>query len=417
PPALRPLMATGQPLASGEAKGFEIVGPAPAGSLSASGLDMAKFMAAHLAGGRGLMRPETARMMHDSPAGAMNARALIPPLNRMELGFFETNVNGRQVIAHLGDLQAFHTSLHLFLNEGVGLYVSFNSGGRDGAAQRVRGQLFHDFADRYFPARGRDGRVDARTAAEHARMMTGLWQNSRRSESNFPAILNLFGQTAVGVGDDGSLTIPSLTGPGGGVQKWVEIAPFVWRDLNGEDRLAAQVENGRVVRWSFDMVSPFMVFDPVPAAISSAWLLPALYASLAILLLTALHWPATWFIRRRYAAPLKVQGNARRAYRAVRVMAWAEVLTLAAWAAFVLVIFSQLELASAGTEWMLWALKLLGAIVFFGMVGVAGWNAWTTWRSDRRWPAKLWSILLLLAALVVLYIALMFNVLALTVGY
>ena len=84
--------------------------------------------------------------MHNSPL------TLLPPLNRMELGFFETNINGREVIAHLGDTQYFHTSLHLFLKEGVGFYVSFNSPGKEGAAGGLRGALFDDFADRYFPA-------------------------------------------------------------------------------------------------------------------------------------------------------------------------------------------------------------------------------------------------------------------------
>ena len=68
-------------------------------------------------------------MMHNSPL------TMLPPLNRMELGFFETNINGREVIGHLGDTQYFHTSLHLFLKEGVGFYVSFNSPGKEGAAR------------------------------------------------------------------------------------------------------------------------------------------------------------------------------------------------------------------------------------------------------------------------------------------
>ena len=84
-------------------------------------------------------------MMHNSPL------TMLPPLNRMELGFFETNINGREVIAHLGDTQYFHTSLHLFLKENVGFYVSFNSPGKEGAAGGLRNALFQDFADRYFP--------------------------------------------------------------------------------------------------------------------------------------------------------------------------------------------------------------------------------------------------------------------------
>ena len=99
-----PFVATGYPRASEPAKGFELVGPAPAGSLSASGVDMGRFMIAHLANGRGILQPATARTMHQSPLGRVDPMSLIPPLNRMELGFFETNINGREVIAHLCDL-------------------------------------------------------------------------------------------------------------------------------------------------------------------------------------------------------------------------------------------------------------------------------------------------------------------------
>lgn len=417
PAALAPLSAVGYPRASEPAKGFEVVVPGPAGALSASGLDMAKFMIAHLDGGRGILDPATAATMHNSPLDRVNPYSLIPPLNRMELGFFETNINGREVIAHLGDTENFHTSLHLFMADRAGLYVSFNSAGREGAAHAVRGQLFQDFADRYFPSTERDGRVDARTAAEHARMMVGQWQNSRHSESNFVNILNLFGQSQISVDDKGALVIPALRGPGGALQKWVEIAPFVWRDANGHDRLAAKVVDGKVVRWSFDLVSPFMMFDRVPASRSATWLKPALYASLAVLLLTVLYWPATWYVRRRYKSPLKVIGQARRAYRATRIMALADLLVLAGWVAFVTILFGDLQLLSSGADVFLWALQILGAIVFVGAVGIAGWNAWLTWRDGRRWTAKLWSVLVLLATLVVLYVASTFSLLAMTVNY
>ncbi|MFV0623584.1 serine hydrolase domain-containing protein [Sphingomonas sp. ac-8] len=417
PPALRPLMASGYPQASAPADPFEIVVPAPAGSLSASGLDMAKFMIAHLENGRGILSPATAATMHDSPLDRVDPASLIPPLNRMELGFFETNINGRDVIAHLGDTNDFHTSLHLFRAEHVGFYVSFNSAGRDGAAHAIRGQLFQDFADRYFPATGRDGRVDAKTAAAHARMMVGRWQNSRHSESAFPAILNLFGQTEVTVDEDGALVVPGLKGPGGAVQRWDEIAPFVWRDRNGHDRLAAQVVDGKVVRWSFDLVSPFMVFDRVPARLSGGWLLPALYLSLAVLLLTALYWPASWWLRRRYRTPIAVQGAALKAYRATRIMAIAELLLLGGWAAFVIVAFGDIAMLSGASDPILWLLQVSGAVVFVGTVGIAGWNAWLSWRDGRGWARRLWSALVLLAALVVLYVASSFGLLAMTVHY
>ena len=417
PRALQPLSATGYARASQPARGFEFVGPAPAGALSASGLDMAKFMIAHLQNGRGILAPATAAMMHDSPLARVDPMSLIPPLNRMELGFFETNINGRDVIAHLGDTNEFHTSLHLFMREGVGFYVSFNSAGREGAAQVVRGQLFQDFADRYFPATVRDGRVDARTAAEHARMMAGHWEVSRRSVTNFVNVLNLFGQVAIGVDDKGGLVVPSLKDSGGGVRHWDEIAPFVWRDRNGHDRLAAKVVDGKVVRWSFDLISPFMVFDRAPAWRSAGWLVPAIYASIAVLLLTLLYWPASYAIRRRYAAPLKVSGRALQAYRATRIMALLVLVVLAGWTLFVTIVFGDIRHLTANTDAWLWLLQIAGVIVFFGAVGIAAWNAWLTWHDGRGWTRRLWAVLVLLATLIVLFMAWAYSLLAMTVNY
>jgi hypothetical protein len=355
--------------------------------------------------------------MHNSPLGKVNPYSLIPPLNRMELGFFETNINGHEVVGHLGDTSAFHTSLHLFINDGVGLYVSFNSPGKQGAVGALRGALFQDFADRYFPATTKDGQVDKKTAEEHARMMAGTWENSRRSESSFLKAIGLFGQTKVTVGPKGELVIPELKGLNGRAREWVEIAPFVWREKGGHERLAAKVVDGKVVRWSFDMISPFMMFDRVPAGLSSVWILPALYLSLAILLLTFLYWPAAWLIRRRYKAPIDVTGRALRAYRATRTMAGLDLAVLIGWLIVVSMLFSSLEnLAGAFDVW-LWLLQIAGAIIFVGAVLISGWNLWLTWRDGRRWTRKLWSVLVFLATLVVLYVAIAFHLIAMTVSY
>jgi len=414
PPRLRGLMAEGYPLGSGDPKPFEIVVPGPAGSLSASGLDMAKFMIAHLDGGRGVLRPETAALMHDSPLAKVNPRSLIPPLNRMELGFFETNINGRRVIAHLGDTNQMHTSLHLFLAERTGLYVSFNSAGRDGAAHVARGQLFQDFADRYFPAATLPaGRVDTATARRHAAALAGHWQVSRSSFTNFVDIANLFGQAEVGADAQSRLVIPSVKGANGVPVTWVEVAPYVWRDPAGHDRLAAQLVDGQPVRWSFDLVSPFMVWDRVPAYRDAAWLLPALYASLVVLLLTALFWPANWYLRRRYQAAAPLAGVSLRAARAARVMALAVLLVLGGWFWLISVLFGDSAPGDASVTF----LQIASIVVFVGAVGIAGWNAVVTLRGDRPWTRKLWAVLLLVATLVVLWVAAAFHLLALTVFY
>ncbi|MBV8308146.1 MAG: beta-lactamase family protein, partial [Gammaproteobacteria bacterium] len=68
PPELAPLMSKGYRAASDEPGGFEIVGPAPAGSLSSPGEEMAHFMIAHLQGGeyhgQRILSAATAQLMH-----------------------------------------------------------------------------------------------------------------------------------------------------------------------------------------------------------------------------------------------------------------------------------------------------------------------------------------------------------------
>ena len=237
----------------------------------------------------------------------------------MRLGFFETNINGREVIGHLGDTEFFHTSLHLLMKEGVGVYFSFNSGGREGQVQTLRWSLFEDFADRYFPASTvPHAAVDAKTAAEHAALMAGNWQVSRTAWSNPIAVLNLIGQTKVGVGPKGGLLIPELLGANKLPREWEEIAPFVWREKGGHDLLAAQGQRWQGGPLELRPARPFMVFDRVPAHRSSSWILPAASVSLGVLLLTVLFWPIAWFARRRYRATFPLAGTALRAYKWTR---------------------------------------------------------------------------------------------------
>lgn len=407
----------------GKAKPYEYVGPWPAGSLAISGTDMGRFMIAHLQGGEfdggRILQPATAEMMHNSPLDKVDPMSILPPLSRMELGFFETNLNGREVIGHLGDLNAFHSSLHLFMKEGVGIYFSFNSQGKAAAVQPLRTALFQDFADRYFPnIAPADGKVDAKTAAEHAKMMTGTWWASRRDESTFlSGFYALFAQDAISVNEKGELVIPSIKGANGRPREWVEIAPFLWRDKDGHDRLAAKVVDGKIVRWSFDFASPFEMFDRVPGYKSSAWLLPMLYLSLTILLIACLVWPIAAIARRTFKAAGPLSGRSLKAYRASRLMAGLEVGLLIAWMMTLQAVLGDADAAAGGGDWLLILLQLAGILIFVGTVLTAGWNLRETWTDGRRWWRKTWSVLILLASLFFLYFAVIFHLMHVSALY
>ena len=106
------------------------------------------------------------------------ALTVLPRVDRMVLGFYEQNRNGRRVIAHAGDTAWFHSDLYLFIDDGVGLFISMNSGGKEGAAGKIRKAVFEQFADRYLPGPTFDGKVDPqvrrRARAHDGRRLSGL---------------------------------------------------------------------------------------------------------------------------------------------------------------------------------------------------------------------------------------------------
>jgi CubicO group peptidase (beta-lactamase class C family) len=414
PPNLAPLMSKGYSVASGEPGQYEIVGPAPAGSLASPAEDMAHFMIAHLQdgeyNGKRILSAETARQMHDSPL------TLLPPLNRMELGFFETNINGREVISHLGDTEDFHTSLHLFLAENVGFYVSFNSLGKQGAAGGLRGALFQDFADRYFPEKQPPALIDAKTSAEHAALLKGVWVNSRGSRSSFMSVLGLIGQTTLGLDAKGELLAP-FPGLNGLPRHWIEVAPFVWRDLNSHERLGAKVVDGKAVAFSIDELSPFMVFQRPDWYRNGSWLRPVFFASVAALLLTVLFWPVAAITRRQFGMRLALGGPALRAYRFSKIGATAIVAAIIAWTALLMMMITRNTMLNDGTDGLLRLVELFGVVAFLGGFICMLINLRAVWTGVRRWPAKTWSVVLTLAAFFVLWVAFVFNLLSVGVNY
>lgn len=408
-------MSAGYATAWEDAKTFELVNPAPAGSLSASGAAMAKFMLAHLQqgsyDGAQILKPQTAREMHRTML------TMIPPLHRMALGFYETDVNGREVIAHGGDTQWFHSDLNLFIEDGVGLFISMNSGGKDGATSKIRSALYKMFADRYLPGPEPSGTMDDATAAEHAAMMTGTYVNSRRAETSFLSALGLVGQIKVTDNGDGTISVPFWDDFAGKPTTWQEIAPFVWLEEGGEARLAAVVTDGVVQRFSIDGLSPFMVFDPADWWKSSSWLLPLVNASLIALLLTALLWPVKAIVRRRYAQPAMFAGPDLGAYRWTKIASIATLAVIAAWMATVQAMFSDLAMLSGTLDPWLMALQLLSLVILVGSFLVSLWHASRVWTGGRRWPAKLWSVVLVIAFAAVLWVALAFHLIGFDTHY
>ena len=396
-------MSKGYPDITQKAKPFELVIPAPAGSLSASGADMGKFMIAHLNDGAGLLKPETTKQMHDFKAPGVG------PLNSMALGFYEQWVNGHRAIAHGGDTVWFHSYLWLFPDADIGVYISMNSAGKQGDAGAIRSALFHKFADRYLPGTEKPGQVDAKTAKEHAQMMVGNYISSRGSFTNFMSLFGLLGQTTISLTEDGKITLPALDGLGAGARDWVEVEPFVWRDTGTGERVAAEVKDGRVVRWSVDGGSPFMVFEPASAGVNAAWLNPALIFAYGIILLAALAWPVRALVRRNFKADFALEGKARRAYRLSRIFAWLAIGALVGWFGLIAAFSADIGSIGGPLDWLINLLRIVTPLAAFGLLATAGWHLWFSIKDKRRWTMKLGAVLLILASLILVWVTLVFH--------
>ena len=388
PPQFVPFMAKGYPIASGPPKPYELISVPPAGSAVVSAPDMAKFMIAHLDQGEALLQPQTARLMHDP------TYVSVPGTDRMALGFYEQRVNGQSAIAHGGDLNYFHSYMWILPKQNVGMFFSMNSAGEDDANFGLRLALFQQFGDRYFPAKRDAPPAELRTAKAHARMLVGRYISSRGSFSNFLDMANLLGQVNIGLDENGRPLIPALPGFGEAPRQWIEIAPFVWKDAYGHQSLGATVENGRVVRWSVDEVSPFMVWTRAPWYRDSAWLLPLLVASVSVVIVTALSWPLGAISRRRYGAMLTIKDGDLRAYRLVRGFSWLILAVLGGW----WLLLMAMEHSEGHLDGLIWLLEITGAIGFFGLLATALWNLGIAAARRLGWLTGFWRVLLVLAA-------------------
>ena len=415
PKALKAGMAQGYPNATEKPQGYELINLSPAGSLASTGADMARFMIAHLQNGAfgeaRILGDETARKMHGTPL------TIIPNVNRMLLGFYETDTNGRRIISHGGDTQYFHSDLHLFVNDGVGYFISFNSAGKEGAVGPLREAFYRNFADRYFPGPAHEGTVDEATAKEHAAQIAGSYISSRRAESTFLSILNVLQPTKVVVNEDGTISVVGLNDLNGEPTKWREISLYVWRKANGTGRLAAEVQDGRVVRFAPEWISPFMYMERSSGAKGVGWLMPATVIALAALTLTVVFWPVAALVRRRYRKPLPYSGREAKAYRWVRIGALLSLAAIGGWIGTILLMFSKLELLTAGMDWLVLTLHVLGTIAVFAGLALALWHLSVVWQAPRRWLGKIWAVVLVFSTAICVWIAVAYHLVGISTNY
>jgi CubicO group peptidase (beta-lactamase class C family) len=409
PPALKPYMSKGYKPGTDDPQPYEVIGMAPAGALASSGADMGRFMIAHL--NHSLLNPQTAELMYS------NANKPFSALPAMALGFYHEDRNGLNIVGHGGDTVFFHSDLHLFLDKNVGLYISMNSIGKNGAAHALREELLQQFADRYYPAPAQN-LPTASTAKHDGQVMAGHYVSSRAGGFNFLRLAALLGETSVAVDKDGLLVASSITDLSGTPRKWREVKPFVWKEVNGADYLQAIPDGqGGIKMFSITPYAPIIEFLPAPASLNAGWIFPVAGLALLVLAIAALGWPIVALVRRRYKYQPDVSGRTLQLHRATRATAWLIILLVVGWVLVLNAVDKDLSALNGGLDiWM----RLLQLILIVAIVGTAAaiWNALTVARAQgRHWLATIWAVLIALSAAFFVWLCLDLGLLTASLNY
>src|SRR5438034_1123394 len=322
PPELAAQMSKGYLNAVKKPRDFEFVQAAPAGSLSTTAADMTRFMLAFLQDGSvdgvAILKPETVRQMETRQF------ELHPMINGLGVTFMEYCMNPVRVIAHGGDTVYFHSDMVLVPDAHVGYFISYNSLGKNVGGGR--GEVWRTFVNRYFPIPGEPKvEVDPNTSKSDGHAVSGVYDGTRRGETTLLKILALLDQVRVSSNKDGVVTVEGDKNQRGELKKWKEIAPLVYSEVDGLERIGFRRDASGAV----GEMLPFPAIyegQRVPWYASKIFIGLLIGGNLLFALVTVLLWPVTVMIRKRYQSPLFSKKSDRVLYFLSRIVCLAEVL-------------------------------------------------------------------------------------------
>src|SRR5436189_5267860 len=322
PPQLAPQMSKGYLSASKKPRDFEWVQAAPAGALTTTASDMTRFMLAFLHDGAvdgvSILKPETVRQMETRQF------EFDPMLTGLGITFMEYLIDPVRIIAHGGDTVYFHSDMILVPDAHLGYFLSYNSLGKDVGGGR--GEVWRSFVNRYFPSAGQPKvNVDPNMAKSDGRAVGGLYDGTRRGQTTLLRILALVGQFKVSSDKEGVLQIEGMKNQSGELQRWREIAPLIYREIDGLERIGFRRDASGAV----GEMLPFPAIyegQRVPWYCSKIFIGLLIGGNLLLALLTVLLWPVAVMIRKRYQRPLFSKKSDRVLYFLSRIVCLAEVL-------------------------------------------------------------------------------------------
>lgn len=298
-PATLGTLSAGYRIASARANSFEFMSGYPAGGLTTTAEDMARFGRALLRGGE----LDGARIIQAETLQKMMTRTfdLHPAVNGMGLGFIESSNNGRRIWSHGGATFYFFSEFMVLPDEGIAFFVSYNSRGK--IEPRPSNEIRRAFLDRYFPGPPPPAAAKADPALSAA--LAGTYETTRRGQTNFTHLFALQSQFDVTADPDGSIRVAQWKDTRGQVRRWLPVEPRVYADSATGYRIAFRGD-GTGPGTELTTTSPIALAQKRAWYDSRRFWYPTLSVSLGILLLTFFGWPVAAIARRRYSFRLHV---------------------------------------------------------------------------------------------------------------
>jgi len=237
-------------------RGFEYLQLSPAGALSATAVDMAKFMIAMLNEGqyrdRRILKSETVRTMRTSQLSHH------PLASGWAHGFMEYESHGIRVLWHGGDTQLFHSGLFLLPRQEIGLFVSYNT--TKGIGLPI--QLFESFMDERFDPQPSTTEAeiekDFRTPLK---TFTGSYLSTRSNFSTVEKVTSLINPIMADVGEDGFLKISGISR---GMTQWRRTGELRFDQVHGSGKLFFKKDEEGRIEYLFIKNNPTVALMKLP---------------------------------------------------------------------------------------------------------------------------------------------------------
>ncbi|MFX1505822.1 MAG: serine hydrolase domain-containing protein [Promethearchaeota archaeon] len=200
----------------------------PAGGMSATAQDMAKFMIMFL--NEGIY--DGKRILTENSVLQMRAEQFTghPSMDGIGYGFYTRTLNNQTLVGHTGGMPTFSSIMALLPKHECGIFISVNTvaAGWD--------EILTAFLNRYFPAPSIQVKDPLPTTPDRLTMFEGYYLPTRRpyvdlDESMITICNDII--TEVSAMDDNSLHVRSNYLPIDGMS-FVEVEDYIFRDKSGE---------------------------------------------------------------------------------------------------------------------------------------------------------------------------------------